>query len=219
MNLYLIRHGQSYVNLPDWSEGNTDEALTDLGRQQAKALATYFPQEVPSIDWLYASDMARAKETAQALAETYGLEPSFDSRLREVGNNRLDHSPFPNNALPKDFAEFWGSAQPFSSLIKETAGGESWMHFRMRVGQFLEGLVAKHYQPDEQKLKGQSVVAVCHGGVIEAAINHVFNIGHWQHCEVWMRNTGVTRLEYVNHPDRENWRLHYLNRVDHLRDL
>ena len=219
MNLYLIRHGQSYVNLPDWAEGNTDTALTDLGRRQARALASYFPQEVSGIDTLYASDMARAKETAEALAAPYGTKPTFDSRLREVGNNRLDHTPFPNDALPKDYAEFWGSARPFTSLMKESEGGESWMHFRMRVGQFIEDLVEKHYKPSEQHPEGGTVVAVCHGGVIEAAINHVFNIGHWQHCEVWMRNTGVTRLEYVNHPERESWRLHYLNRIDHLRDL
>lgn len=219
MHLYLIRHGQSHVNLPDWTGGNTDTALTDLGRQQAEALAAHFPRNIPAIDALYASDMARAKETAAALAASYRLTPDFDSRLREVGNNRLDHTPFPNDALPKDYAEFWGSARPFTSLMKEAEAGESWMHFRMRVGQCLEAMVERHYRPSQDKPEGDTVVAVCHGGVIEAAINHVFNIGHRQHCEVWMRNTGVTKLEYVNHPERESWRLHYLNRIDHLKDV
>ena len=32
MHLYLIRHGQSYVNLPDWTGVNADEPLTELGQ-------------------------------------------------------------------------------------------------------------------------------------------------------------------------------------------
>ena len=216
MHLYLIRHAQSYVNLPDWVEGNTDAALTDLGREQAEALAHSFSQEVTSIDMLYASDMARAKETAEALAAPYALTPLFDSRLREVGNNRLDHTPFPIDALPRDYAEFWGSSQPFSPLMPKAEVGESWMHVRMRVGQFLEHLIERHYQATETASKDKTIVAVCHRGVIEAAVNHVFNIGHRQHCEVWSHNTGITRLEYVNHPGRERWRLRYLNRTDHL---
>ena len=39
MHLYLIRHGQSFVNLPDWTGVNADEPLTELGQQQAAALA------------------------------------------------------------------------------------------------------------------------------------------------------------------------------------
>ena len=38
MDLYMIRHGQSYVNLKDWDKGNLDEGLTDLGKSQAAAL-------------------------------------------------------------------------------------------------------------------------------------------------------------------------------------
>ena len=165
MHLYLIRHAQSYVNLPDWAEGNTDAALTDLGREQAEALARKFSQEVTSVDALYASDMMRAKETAKTLAEPYGLSPIFDSHLREVGNNRRDHTPYPVNDLPKRYAEFWGSSRPFSALMPDAEAGESWM----RVGQFLETLVERHYRTSDEKPEGDTVIVVCHGGVIEAA--------------------------------------------------
>ena len=41
MNLYFIRHGQSFVNLKSWSQGNVDTALTPKGRMQAEALAAW----------------------------------------------------------------------------------------------------------------------------------------------------------------------------------
>ena len=49
MHLYMIRHGQSYVNLHDWKGGNTDEGLTALGKAQAEALGRWLPKEIKSI--------------------------------------------------------------------------------------------------------------------------------------------------------------------------
>jgi probable phosphoglycerate mutase len=206
MHLYFVRHGQSYVNLKEWDQGNQDVGLTPLGQQQAQALAGWLPQVAPHVDVLYASTMQRAQETAAPLAAVYGLPITNDDRLREVGNNRLDHQPWPSDDLP-EYGDFWGSSRPFAPLTSRMLG-ESLMHFRVRVGHFIEEMVEKH--------RDQVVVAVCHGGVMELAFDHMFNIGPFRRCEVWTKNTGVTYYEYVEHPSREVWRLHYHSRVEHL---
>lgn len=207
MHIYMIRHGQSYVNLPDWEGGNTDAPLTALGRQQAEALAAFFPQRLARVDGIYASTMRRARETAEPLAAAYRLNIDYDTRVREIGNNRLDHSAWPEAALPNQYVDFWASARPFAPvMVAENA--ESLMHFRTRVGVFIEELAVHH--------RGQTIIIVCHGGVIEAAFQHIFNVGPWQNCEVWCSNTGITHFERVEHADRETWRLHSHNRTDHL---
>ena len=211
MHLYFIRHGQSHVNLPDWNGGNTDEGLTPLGQRQAAALAAWLPREVPVVDAIYCSTMRRAVETAAPLAQSYGLPLHDEVRLREIGNNRLDHTPWPENGLPPRYADYWASERPFSPVAPVFEGGETFMHFRTRVGIFIEEIVARH--------ELQTVVAVCHGGVVEAAFDHIFNIGPFRRCEIWNKNTGVTHFEYVNHPRRETWRLHFQNRTDHLLKL
>lgn len=211
MQLYLIRHGQSYVNLKDRAQGNTDEGLTPLGQEQAKRLGVWLPSHLSSIDALYASTMRRARETVAAVVALYNIEIQFDDRLREIGNNRLDHSPWPNDALPKDYADYWFSARPFSPTVLNEINGETLMHFRTRVGLFVEDLVERH--------RGQTVMVVAHGGVVEGIFNHVFNVGPWQRCEVWDHNTAITHFELVEHPGREVWRLHYHNRVEHLAGL
>ncbi|MCS6843638.1 MAG: histidine phosphatase family protein [Caldilineales bacterium] len=211
MHLYLIRHGQSYVNLKDWADGNVDAGLTPLGQRQAAALAAWLPTVLPHIDALYASTMQRARETAAPLAAAYGCPILWDDRLREIGNNRWDHSAFPPEELPRTYPDYWASERPFATMTPLTPGGETFMHFRTRVGLFIEELV--------ECCRGKAIVAVCHGGVVEAAFDHIFNIGPWRRCEVWHHNTGVTHFEYVEHPRRETWRLHYHNRVDHLRGI
>ncbi|MBX3060779.1 MAG: histidine phosphatase family protein, partial [Anaerolineae bacterium] len=60
MHLYFVRHGESYVNLKEWSGGNSDEGLTSLGQRQAEALGVWLPGELPALDVLYASTMRRA---------------------------------------------------------------------------------------------------------------------------------------------------------------
>lgn len=210
MHLYLIRHGQSFVNLSDWSGGNQDTGLTELGRTQAAALAAWIVREVPTVHALYASTMLRALETTSYLAECYQTTFTPDNRLREIGNNRYDHVPWPSDDLP-DYSDYWGSERPFSSVTPDRDGGESLMHFRSRVGSFLEEMTERHRE--------QTVIAVCHGGVIDVTFDHIFNVGPWRRCEVWCKNTGITKFEFVEHPRRETWRLHYHSRVDHLQGI
>lgn len=207
MHLYLVRHGQSYVNLREWTGGNQDRGLTELGHRQAAALGSWMPTETDHIDALYVSTMLRAQETASYISLAYNILPTSDDRLREIGNNRADHQPWPNDDLP-EYGEYWGSEQPFSSITPGREGGESMMHFRIRLGSFVEEMVERH--------RDQTIVAACHGGVIELILDHVFNVGPFRRCEVWTKNTGVTRLEFVEHPTRELWRLHYHSRTDHL---
>ena len=208
MHLYVIRHGQSHVNLKEWDSGNTDEGLTELGRKQAAALAKWLPKHVPHVDSIYASTMRRALETAEYLSEAYDQPLNYEDRLREIGNNRWDHTAWPNDDLPREYADYWSSERPFSTVTPYIEGGESFINFRTRVGLFIEELVELHQE--------QVVFAVCHGGIIEAAFDHIFNIGPWRRCEIWNHNTGITHFEYVDHPRRETWRLHFNNRTCHL---
>lgn len=211
MHLYLIRHGQSFVNLADWdwNGGATlDQPLTDLGMAQAEALAGWLPGHVARVNALYASSMQRARQTAEPLSQVYDCPVRFEDRVREIGNNRIDHTAWPAEEAPKRYKQVWATARPFSPTMHDAETSETYMHTRVRVGLFIEELVDRH--------RGENVLVVCHGGVIDCAFDHVFNVGPWRRCEMWTNNTGVTHFEYVEHPGREVWRLHYYNRADHL---
>lgn len=211
MHLYMIRHAQSHVNLEEWDNGNVDAGLTDLGRQQARLLGAWMQKELHVIDALYCSTMQRARETCDPVAEALGLPIRYDDRVREIGSNRLDHTPWPNNELPQEFAEYWSTERPFSPITPAHEGSETFAHFRARVGIFVEELVRNHIE--------ESVAVVCHGGVVEAVFDHAFNVGMWRRCEIMDHNTGVTYFRYIDHPNRETWQLYYHNRIDHLREM
>jgi broad specificity phosphatase PhoE len=81
-NLILVRHGETDWNLERRWQGHADPGLNDTGRRQAVELAARFAST--SVDALYSSDLARARETADVIGESLGLPVSLDPRLREV---------------------------------------------------------------------------------------------------------------------------------------
>ena len=67
--LTLIRHGPTEWNATRRFQGRTDLSLSERGRAHAAAIAEALREE--TIDALYSSDLARAMETAQAIAEPH----------------------------------------------------------------------------------------------------------------------------------------------------
>lgn len=213
MHLLLVRHGQSYVNLPDWKDGFVDAGLTDLGKQQAAAVARWLHERV-TVNALYTSTMVRARETAAYIAQETGVEAVPDHRLREFGNCYADGRPVPleDGVIIAYPVEWWGTQRPNTRISAE---GESWMTFRVRVSSFLAEIAAQH-EHGGVAAAARTVVVVCHGGVIEAAFDHVFNVGERRHTEIWSHNTGIVHLEYLPDSGREVWRLHAHAMVQHL---
>ena len=208
VHLLLVRHGQSYVNLEDWEEGYVDVGLTPLGRQQAERLGQWMADNM-RIDALYTSTMARAVETAAAITAATGMAARPDDRLREFGNCYADGRPVPAAEMPIRYAEFWGTQRPYTPISER---GESWILFRVRVGTFLDDILARHGDGDPET----TVVAVCHGGVIDATFDYVFNVGAQRRVEVWTHNTGIVHWEHAPASGREPWRLHAHGMVHHL---
>lgn len=210
MHLYVIRHGQSFVNLPDWDGKDSNMPLTPTGEKQAQALADWLPAYLPAVNVIYSSTMRRARKTAEIVAAAYHMDIQPDARLRELGNNKIDHSPYPDDASPPrfDWSAYWASERPFAP-VTTNEGGESAMHFRIRVAAFLEEMIEIHPK--------QTVMAVCHGGVMDAVFDYCFGIGPWRRCEINTYNTGVSHFEYIALAGRETWRLYQHNSIEHLR--
>ena len=59
MRLILVRHGQTEWNAGGRYQGQSNVALSELGRKQAECLASGFP--VRSLDVIYSSDLDRAR--------------------------------------------------------------------------------------------------------------------------------------------------------------
>ena len=81
MKLYIVRHGQTGYNIDNKVCGISDVELTSLGKQQA--IKAREQLEDQKIDYIFASPLQRAYETAKIINENHQLEIKIDSRIQE----------------------------------------------------------------------------------------------------------------------------------------
>ena len=74
MNLYLIRHADAGDPL-HWDGDDADRPLTDLGRNQVRALGAAFQQRGIALDALLTSPLTRTVQTAGEFREALGAGP------------------------------------------------------------------------------------------------------------------------------------------------
>jgi broad specificity phosphatase PhoE len=74
----MVRHGKAAAGF----DGHLDPGLDELGRAQAFAVADELSSKGPLP--VYASPLARARETAEPLARRWGVDIQIESRVAEI---------------------------------------------------------------------------------------------------------------------------------------
>lgn len=176
--IILIRHGQTDWNLEGRWQGASDIPLNATGRAQARALAgrlTTWP-----IENIYSSDLERAVDTAQTLADAVDVDLIIDEGWRERNLGELEgltkdeiQEKFPHLALPRHFVE--------------AKGGETYIQFKRRIVATFEKIMAKH--------AGETTVVVSHSASLRVLVSHILEIPDRIYAPFSLGgNTGISRI-------------------------
>jgi len=156
--ILLVRHGQSTWNALGRWQGQADAPLSELGERQAAAAS----RAVPGDAWFCASDLERARRTAEILLE------HVDGRVPAPG-------PLPTEPLlrERDAGEWTGLTH---GEIEERYPG--WLEARRRPPGFeADDAVATRALAAlariQTRAEGGVVLAVTHGGVVRALERHL----------------------------------------------
>jgi broad specificity phosphatase PhoE len=208
MRLVLVRHGDAYAGFNGVIGGPRGcKGLTPLGRRQAEALRDHLAATGRvQADVLLASLIPRAVETAEIIGPALGLPIARrECDLCEVHTGEADGLEWGEYATR--YGSFDMEAEPDRVFAP---GGDSWTSFHERVHRIL-GRIAAEYAD-------QTVVAVCHAGVIVASLRVLFGMAPGENgTRTRPTNTGLTEWEYEPEPRR--WTLHSFNETGHLLSL
>jgi probable phosphoglycerate mutase len=134
--LHFIRHGETAWNRNGLIQGFSDAPLSDVGREQARALAAELAGR--SIGALFAADLRRTLETAAQLAGALGLEIRATPALRERDFGANEGRVADEVAVERGTARGSG----WTGVDDRHPGGESIRELYRRVADFLDDLVA-----------------------------------------------------------------------------
>ena len=152
--IIAIRHGETAWNVDTRLQGHLDIALNDVGLWQASRVALALTDE--PIDAIYTSDLMRAWQTAQAIAEVAACPVITDQGLRERGFGEFEGKTHAEiEADWPDMSLQWRRREPDWA----PPGGESLNTMRERVQRTASALAAQHI--------GGQIVLVAHGGVMD----------------------------------------------------
>ena len=151
--IYLMRHGEDDpARLGGWS----DAGLTAAGVKQAEEAAGRLARSGCPIRRVYASDLPRAKETAEIVARHLGMEVTLLAAFRETDNGDLA-------GLPRErfLAEYPGLYWSTLAWDQPYPNGESPGRF---FGRIREAWTA--FRREADALSGDTLL-VTHAGVID----------------------------------------------------
>jgi broad specificity phosphatase PhoE len=153
-HLYIARHGETDWNRVGRWQGQTDTRLNDVGRSQAKELASMLAGH--RINRVISSNLARAHETATIVSELLGLgavESDEDLRERSYGC----FEGLTREECIAQFPEAWQSY-----LVDRRAGPRGSEPYDQVFGRMKRAME----RAASAMIDGQSILLVSHGGAI-----------------------------------------------------
>lgn len=214
-NLYLIRHGQSVVNvIPDQMGQDPETPLTDQGIFQATLLKQRFEKQGVRFLHIFSSDYTRAYHTAKIVMDPYIDSIRLHRELREYSAGDwkgLKRSEIIDPGIRARMGYLNNAFLP--------PHGESMNQVERRVSQWVEDhiLYNEHIQKDATVIKDNNyprmnIAVFSHGMAIKCLLHHIMGFDKSFTWKMTLENTGICKLVF----GEEGWRLITVNDHGHL---
>ncbi|WP_303104298.1 histidine phosphatase family protein [uncultured Mitsuokella sp.] len=181
----LVRHGQTEWNVGGRYQGQSDVALTEEGRQQARLLAENFP--VAEVHRIYASDLKRASETADIIAARFGLPVTKDKIFRELSFGDWEGLTY------KEIVSRWPDAMENFLRHPDKLNiphGETFQEVQQRA---MKGLYAIMADPANED---KTIVIVAHGAILRTILTAQLHMSLEYAWSIRQFNTAVNIVRY-----------------------
>ncbi len=207
--VYLIRHADALPGADEVVGGGYDEqALSELGRRQARALAARMRELGLAAG--YTSPIGRARQTAAAIADAAELDLRIEPDLREIALGPIGPD-LQARLTPDEVAKLLRDRLREIAVIAVTTarwpsipGSEPSAALRARMLVALQRLADAH--------PGRRIAAVSHGGAINACIAAILGIERDYFFPAANTSVSVVRLR------GERRMVFALNDIAHLRE-
>lgn len=185
--LVLVRHGETVWHAENRYAGSSDVPLSDEGVAQSMRLAEW--ARTAGLTALWCSPASRAILTAEPVAETTGLVPEVDPRLRE-----LDFGKGEGRTVEEMARDFPAALEAFrrDPVASHLPGGEDPRNAVDRALHCFRDIAATE--------PGGRVLVVAHTTLLRLVLCELLGIPLRDYRKVfpYLRNTGLTVVRFEN---------------------
>jgi broad specificity phosphatase PhoE len=180
--IFLVRHGETEFNRLGVFRGRFEVELNSGGRKQAGEIAEALRGE--GIEFLLASPLGRATETAAIIARELGIEYRVDEAFNNI--NLGSWQGVPKERVMKDYPDLWKrwTAEPERMRVP---GGETVEEVRERAFRRLEALVGE---------EGGNFGIVTHRSVLKGLAASILNVPPPWFWKFYMDNAAFSVFEH-----------------------
>jgi len=156
---FILRHGEALSNKKEvcscWPE-KFRNPLTLKGRRQIKEAAKRI--KTKGIDFIFASDVLRTRQTAEIVGKALGIKPVYDKRLREYNVGIF------NGQTIKSFRKFLPAAG-MKRFRNKPPKGETYADVKKRMLDFLKEIDKRYSQKNILIISHQVPLVLLEGAV------------------------------------------------------
>ena len=185
--ILLIRPGETAWNAVKRLQGHLDIPLNEEGERQAAALGQALLGE--PLDAVFASDLVRARQTANAITAPRGMEVQIDAGLRERCYGAFEGMMYAeiSGRYPEAYRA-WQARDLDARFPEGVHVAETLREFSTRAVQAIKRIVS-----DRQYKR---VALVTHGGVLECAYRAAHGMGFDRPRDFDILNASLNRLAW-----------------------
>jgi probable phosphoglycerate mutase len=200
--IYLVRHGQTAWNKEEIFRGRTNVPLDETGLRQAELVGRYF--KGMEIHGIYSSPLARARETAEKIAQLHNLKVQPLQGIIDMSFGNWEGQS--HRDIQKNDKETYHQWVETPHLVR-LPGGESLDDVRMRAMAALDEVIQKH--------PGKTLVLVTHRVVNKVLISGILGLDS---SHFWQIAQDTTAINLIQHRDGK-YVLLLMNETCHLKPL
>lgn len=188
MRMIIVRHGESEWNRIHRYQGQLDAPLSELGQQQAEALAAHLrTQQFAAI---YTSPLQRASFTAQAITRFHpGIPIRDDPALLEI-----HHGEWQGKYADEISNQYAAGLQEWRRhpTRSQMPGGESFSNVLKRTLDFKERVLSEH--------PNQTILVSTHDVVVKILIADALGMDMDRINCIWITNASISSIDYGTDP-------------------
>ena len=179
--IYLVRHGETALNVKRVLQGRSNYPLTDRGEEQAREVADWFRSQGIVFDRVYSSPLTRALQTARIIVGDE-MEIVPEQRLIET-----DYGPYEGCSLSDPAPEL---RYFFEDFINHAApqGMEQLSEVIARVGAFL----------DEIRDEPGTILLSTHAIALKGGLEYLMPESKGRWWNTFVSNCCVFRIDRVD---------------------